>query len=271
MKCFMSHGMSMQMLLLVILSMLYIIDSCYLHGTDSGECTLQTLDPVWRDTFMPYCSKAILYPACIPKYQTLPPSREFPLGRWFNNTVRAKDDWVSASVESHIRTRMGYEKNKTMKNLNKNEFGDTGHTRRRFRQRPDCQLAYRNYFCWINFPRCMHDRDLTLPTCRSACENFFRTCGYEKGLWRCGKSKWFNGYEPEIPQLPPGGNRSYLREFMTGQPFRQNKYTLGGSEIPICTPAILGAASSWSAFGRQALWTGAVLTTGISALLYFAV
>jgi len=126
MKCFMSHGMSMQMLLLVILSMLYIIDSCYLHGTDSGECTLQTLDPVWRDTFMPYCSKAILYPACIPKYQTLPPSREFPLGRWFNNTVRAKDDWVSASVESHIRTRMGYEKNKTMKNLNKNEFGDTG-------------------------------------------------------------------------------------------------------------------------------------------------
>jgi len=34
--------------------------------------------------------------------------------------------------------------------------------------------------------------------CRSSCENFFRVCGYEKDLWRCGPSKFFNGYFPEV-------------------------------------------------------------------------
>jgi len=243
-------------------------NACYLQGTDSGECTLQTMDPVWRSTFMPFCFDAITYPACIPKYQTLPPSREFPDGRWFNNTVRNKDDWIGSIVPPHIARRIGYEMSAAMKEANYNEFGDLGHTRRRFRDRPDCQLAYKNYFCWINFPRCDITRDLTLPTCRSACENFFRTCGYEKGLWRCGKSKWFNGYEPEIPQLPPGGNRSYLREFMTGQPFRQNKYTQLGAEIPICTPAILGAAShgTGSSTARWITAATAILVSIISLI-----
>lgn len=240
--------------LCVVILMLFFCKSCsacYLVGTDSGECTLQTMDPVWRGTFMPFCFDAVTYPACIPKYQTLPPSREFPLGRWFNNSVGNKDAWIASIVPGHIAQRIVYETSKTMKDNNRNEFGDIGHTRRRFRDRPDCQLAYKNYFCWINFPRCDISRDLSLPTCRSACENFFRTCGYNKGLWRCGKSKWFNGYEPEIPQLPrglplipkAGANRTYLREFMTGQPFRKNKYTQLGVEIPICTPAITGAAS----------------------------
>ena len=262
-------GYSMVTQALLLASMLLLcslpehVDACYLQGTDSGECTLQTMDPVWRGTFMPFCFDAVIYPACIPKYQTLPPSREFPDGRWFNNTVRNKDDWIGGIVPPHIEKRIGYETDETMYETNKNEYGDTGLTRRRFFERPDCQKAWKNYFCWINFPRCDITRDLTLPTCRSSCENFFRTCGYQQGLWRCGKSKWFNGYFPEIPQLPDGvdGNRTYLREFMTGQPFRQNKFTQEGAEIPICTPSILGAASHsyGSAWALQATTLAAVL------------
>jgi hypothetical protein len=249
------------MLLLVHLS-----SSCFLHGTDSGECTVQTMDPVWRSTFMPFCFDAIQYPACIPKYQTLPPTREFPQGRWFNNTVRNKDDWIQESVQTHIAQRVGFERNKTMKNMNRNEYGDVGNTRRRFDRRPDCKLAYKNYFCWINFPRCIVEKDLSLPTCRSACENFFITCNYARGLWRCGKSKWFNGYEPEQPQFGVA-NITYMREFMTGQPFRENKYTTQGNEVPICTPAILGAASR-SSLNDVTFSVMSAVVLSISSLLF---
>lgn len=243
------------LLLVLILNTWDFTASCYLHGTDVGECTTQTLDPIWRATYMPFCFEAVVYPACIPKYQVLPPSREFPNGRWHNNTVASKDAWIQQNVVSHMELRIGYEKNKTMKNLNKNEYGDIGHTRKRFtlpngQPRLDCQLAFKNYFCWINFPRCNVELDLTLPTCRSACENFFRTCNYEHGLWRCYKSKWFNGEEPDPgyegykgDHLSTYPNTTYLREYFPGQPFRKNKYTTMGVEHPICTPAILGASS----------------------------
>lgn len=127
-------------------------------------------------------------------------------------------------AETHIARQLGFEQNETMKDLNRDIFGHLGHVRRRFWKRPDCQLAFKNMYCWINFPRCILDDDLTLPTCRSACENFFRTCNYQEGLWRCGKTKWFNGYEPENPRagmMGLGGNLTYLREYFPGQPFRK--------------------------------------------------
>jgi hypothetical protein len=80
--------------------------------------------------------------------------------------------------------------------------------------------------------------------CRSACENFFISCGYEKALWRCGKSRWFNGYEPESPISQSDGNVTYLREYFPGQPFRENKFTTAGHERSVCTPAVDGSASS---------------------------
>lgn len=193
---------------------------------------------------MPFCSAAIQYPACVPKYQTLPPMKEFPSGRWYNHTILAKDQWIETSVTNFIRERISLEKNKTLKAQRMNEFGDPGKIKRRFGRNPTCQAAYKNLFCWLNFPRCDDSRDLTLPTCKSACENFFRVCLYETDLWRCGKSKYFNGYAPEVPTVDAMGNVNYLREYMPGQPFRQNKYTTGGNEIPICTPAITGKASS---------------------------
>ena len=256
--------------------------ACYLHGSNVGECTTNTLDPVWRATYMPFCFDAVTYPACIPKYIVLPPSREFPLGRWHNNTAYNKDQWIEQSVTSHMIERIGYEKNKTMNGVggtNRNEFGDIGHTRKRFtlpngQPRLDCQLAFKNYFCWINFPRCDVTLDQTLPTCKSACENFFRVCNYENGLWRCGKSKWFNGYEPDKGYTGQLGdhsasypNTTYLREYFPGQPFRKNKYTTMGVEVPICTPAVLGAAPGRTGSGATHL---AALLVGLVGTLLAA-
>jgi hypothetical protein len=149
--------------------------------------------------------------------------------------------------------RIALERNKTLRKAGVNEYGDKGKIRRRFYKKPDCRNAFKNYMCWLNFPRCDPTRDLTLPTCRSCCENFFISCGYERGLWRCGKSKYFNGYEPEVPTVAPDGNVTYLREYFPGQPFRENKYSAkGGSELIVCTPAVDGSASRGS-FSQQVL------------------
>lgn len=135
-----------------------------------------------------------------------------------------------------------------------NEYGDKGKIRRRFYKKPDCRNAFKNYMCWLNFPRCDPLRDLTLPTCRSCCENFFISCGYERGLWRCGKTKYFNGYEPETPTIGDDGNATYLREYFPGQPFRENKYSAkGGSELIVCTPAVDGSASQSHQYSSQML------------------
>jgi hypothetical protein len=77
------------------------------------------------------------------------------------------------------------------------EYGIKGGIEPRFHRNADCRNAYKNYFCWINFPRC-DEYGQSLMTCRSSCENFFRMCGYERDLWRCGESKYFNGYAPEV-------------------------------------------------------------------------
>jgi len=154
---------------LVLLLALHVnlLHSCYLWGTASGECTEDSLDPLWRSAFMPYCQAAVVYPACIPKYQTLPPSREYPLGRWFNHTITKKDEYVGSSAEQHFSERIAIEQNRTLRRSGVNEFGDEGKTIRRFYKMPDCRNAFKNYFCWANFPRCDPTRDMTYPMCRS--------------------------------------------------------------------------------------------------------
>ena len=141
--------------------------------------------------------------------------------------------------------------------MNVNEYGDPGHIKVRFYKSKDCQDAFTNFMCWINFPRCDPETGETLPTCRSACENFFITCGYESKLWRCGKTKYFNGYFPESPSASSDGTSSYtyLREYFPGQPFRKNKFVKKtGQEEPICTPAVKGSGQGGSAsMGMKAL------------------
>ena len=176
--------------------------------------------------------------------KAIPPSREYPQGRFTNYTVRAKDQWVSDNALGQLALRMQLERNKTLFNLNVNEYGDSGHIKTRFYKSKDCQDAFTNYMCWINFPRCNPESGQTLPTCRSACENFFITCGYESKLWRCGKTKYFNGYFPESQKTSTSLNSSYTyyREYFPGQPFRKNKKVKKtGDEEPICTPAIRGS------------------------------
>jgi hypothetical protein len=87
--------------------------------------------------------------------------------------------------------------NKQFENKGEDEYGIKGGIEPRFHRNADCRNAYKNYFCWINFPRC-DKQEQSLMTCRSSCENFFRVCGYEQDLWRCGHTKLFNGYEPEV-------------------------------------------------------------------------
>ena len=61
-----------------------------------------------------------------------------------------------------------------------NEFGEGGWIVYRFNEEVDeektCMNAFKNYFCWLNFPRC-DDEDESLVMCRSACENLHLACG----------------------------------------------------------------------------------------------
>lgn len=56
--------------ILIIILQYSIVFSCYLHGTDSGECIEDTFtSPNYRLQFMPFCAKIVKYPACVPKQQ----------------------------------------------------------------------------------------------------------------------------------------------------------------------------------------------------------
>ena len=43
---------------------------------------------------MPFCGYYVRYNACVPKYAPLAPTRDYPNGRWYNNTILHKDQWV---------------------------------------------------------------------------------------------------------------------------------------------------------------------------------
>jgi hypothetical protein len=82
----------------------------------------------------------------------------------------------------------------------------------------------------------------SLAMCRSACENYFITCGFVKEMWRCGDPRYFDGYEAEKP-TNVAGNDTYLRDYFPGSPWRENKYNRRKNEVPICTPALDGSAT----------------------------
>lgn len=163
---------------LVLALVLHAVNPCYLHGTDSGECSDRTLDPAWKIGNMPFCQDAIQYPACLPKVQRLPPSKRHqnqypnrdyapwwpflspePPGRWTLHTVLTKDDWIKNRTETHVAYRKEIETNEAYLNENTNEYDDPDHpVTTRFNENEDCVEAYKNFFCWINFPRCDMDR-----------------------------------------------------------------------------------------------------------------
>lgn len=222
--------------------LLPLAQGCNIWGHDTGYCSELPLDPLWRMENLPWCQYAVLYPACLPKEQTLPPSREFPDGRWFNHTTITKDRWVQTYYKERLGERLLLERNRSLRAKGINEYGDNVIVRTRFNRHPECRKAFKMYWCWLNFPRCNVPRDITLATCTSACENYFISCGFDKSIWRCGSSKFFNGYSPESPTFDAFGDPHYLRDYFPGQPFRKNAFNKEGLNRAICTPAIDGAA-----------------------------
>jgi hypothetical protein len=171
--------------------------------------------------------------------------REFPQGRWTNHTSDLKDKWLGNAFYTFVAERIKIETNKALRRAGTNEYGDKGRIKSRFNNHKDCVNAYKNLFCWLNFPRCDPVKDLSLPTCESACVNYFKSCGYKKDLYRCGPMEYMNGYAPEVPQATnPDGTAVYIRDYFPGSPFAPNKFNKLGNDLPMCTPAIIGAASS---------------------------
>jgi hypothetical protein len=100
--------------------------------------------------------------------------------------------------------------------------------------------AYKRYFCWVNFPRC-DEFEETLPMCQSACENFFRVCGYEEDLWMCDN---IIDNVQEIGSKTKTSDKDEGRPYFPGEPFKKNEYERRKVPKEICTPSIRGDASS---------------------------
>ena len=64
-----STSMSNFIILVPLLVLSSQSQACYIWGTDSGQCTSESLDAAWRATNMPNCADAITFPVCIPQYQ----------------------------------------------------------------------------------------------------------------------------------------------------------------------------------------------------------
>lgn len=168
-----------------VLLLLLLVNSaraCLLAGADTGTCT----DPADFDLLIPFCKTVVPYTACLPRYQSL----------WYNHSALSKDKFIEQMFAKLVTQRKMYETNETFLDKNTDEWGGPREIVPRFVENPDCENAFRNYFCWMNFPRCdAEGRSLLL--CRSVCENYMKACQLSKDLWRCGDPKYVNGREPE--------------------------------------------------------------------------
>jgi hypothetical protein len=89
--------------------------------------------------------------------------------------------------------------------------------------------------------------------CQSACENFFRVCGYDEELWRCNVlidgNNYFDAIETNSNNKKNGKDNTELErdvsDYFPGQPFKRNEYVSRRTGEPhlVCTPSIKGDAS----------------------------
>lgn len=107
-----------------------------------------------------------------------------------------------------------------------------------------CEAALSRYICWVNFPRC-DEFDESLPMCMSACENFFRVCGYSASCHMCGSMEADIGWERHVHLN--GNETPITTNYFPGQPFKKNEF-LPNSDVPkaVCTPSIKGASNKAS-------------------------
>eukprot|EP00501_MAST-03F_sp_TOSAG23-6_P001012 GSMAST32.ASY1.ANO1.1052.1 assembled CDS len=210
----------------------YFVHACFLAGSDTGEC-------LEREKFVdytPFCADKLQYTACVPRYNE----------NFANHTIVSKDNWIKKTYQKVIETRILVENDDGLRDNDMNEHGIDGATVIRFHENKDCQNAYKNYICWLNFPRC-DSEDRSLIMCRSACENYKRACGYGRDMWRCGPEKWQNGMDgpEEASGQDDEGYPMFLRDFFPGHPFRDNiiREDEDGDdiEIVVCTPSLKNA------------------------------
>ena len=257
-------------IIIITISILLLSSSsiygCMIAGVDSGECKEYEEN---RD-YMPFCGKYTRYRACVPKYDRI----------WPNHTIMTKDSWVEETFIKIVEERKDHERNEDFRDEDINEWSGIVGEEYRAEGRPvnrfwnndkedpngikyrltqgsegrditDCEKAFREYMCYLNFPRC-DDEDKSLIMCRSACENLMRACHYQEDMQRCGPSEWVNGVKgPEIPELDEetGKYDVRIRTFFPGQPFRdyeeECEETINGKECVatvVCTPSLVNDA-----------------------------
>jgi hypothetical protein len=77
--------------------------------------------------------------------------------------------------------------------------------------------------------------------CQSACENFFRVCGYDEDLWMC-KPVMDDDFDMESTEKLNDVSQLYF----PGAPFKRNEYKFDkrkGEPKEVCTPSIQGSSS----------------------------
>ncbi|KAG6617252.1 Frizzled domain [Phytophthora cinnamomi] len=236
-------------LVVLFLTLLSPHDACMLDGSDTGECT----DPTDFDLLLPFCKAVVPYTACLPRYQVL----------WFNHSALTKDQFVEQMFNKLVIQRKIYETNTTLSDHDTDEWGGSRSITPRFTDNADCENAFRNYFCWLNFPRCDSEgRSLLL--CRSVCENFMKSCQYSRDLWRCGDPKYVNGRSAEISTTWIGQTLVYYRAPYPGSPFKDNAVDPNTNKpLVVCTPSLENSAL------RSSVGASRVELALVAAVLWF--
>lgn len=217
------------MRLLLGLTLLQSAWSCVIQGHDTGICRAITE----VESEMPFCGSVVRYTSCVP--------REYS---WFpNHTLAKKDLWAKQMYTTVLERRIAIERGRFPEMPEPWEAAD-GNAITRFYNNEDCMNAYKNFLCWLNFPRC-DEQGETMMLCESVCVNFFRACKYTADMERCYEPAFYGGKEAESDALvDDNGLPIYLRAFFPGTPFRKNGFTLDGAPLPICTPSIRDSAGA---------------------------
>lgn len=252
MKTSWKQRLSQVLIFLTSSLLLPLVGGCHIQGYDSGEC----MDMTDFEVTMPFCANIVKYRACVPTYQRL----------WYNHSRLTKDRWVEKLFNQTVTERMLFETNETLLDSSLNEWNEEVEILPRFTENSDCVNAYRNYFCWINFPRCdAEGRSLLL--CRSVCENFFTACGYARDLWRCGEPKYVDGYEPEVSEEMRDNELMYFRAPFPGSPLRTNEFVPETTTpLIVCTPSLENGVSLMTPILRNKSFVGMLLLSLLSWL-----
>lgn len=203
-------------------------------GRDAGTCV--DIERVAHR--MPFCAGQTQYRVCVPSDTTAA-----VFGAGANVSMEAKDGWARRTFDAFLSERLAMEGGTLRPDdpafANFTEPGEK--VAKRFTDNRDCVQAYRNYLCYLNFPRC-DGKDESMLLCASVCENMMKACRVPKYLWRCGNPRYFGGTAPEgasDDQLFDNvGVPYYARAPFPGSPFASNQFELNGDPVAVCTPSL---------------------------------